>query len=80
MKSDTRKTLYAFLGELVVYGLLVTVYFFLVLHFLGDWLARLDQENLKLYAIVAIGLIIGQAVVLEWVTTLIFRLMRGRSE
>ena len=80
MKSDTRKTLYSFLGELVVYGLLVTVYFFLVLHFLGGWLERLDKQNLKLYAIVAIGLIIGQAVVLEWVTTLIFRLMRGRSE
>ena len=38
MKSDTRKTLYSFLGELVVYGILVTVYFFLVLHFLGGWL------------------------------------------
>ncbi len=80
MKSETRKTLYSFLGELVVYGLLVVVYFFLVLHFLGDWLAQLNKENVKLYALVAIGLIIGQAVVLESVTTLIFRLMRGRSE
>ncbi|CAN5441063.1 hypothetical protein BH18VER2_BH18VER2_12960 [soil metagenome] len=80
MKSDTRKTLYSFLGELVVYGILVVAYFFLVLHFLGDWLAHLNRENVKLYAVVAIGLIIGQAVVLESVTTLIFRLMRGRSE
>jgi len=39
MKSDTRKTLYSFLGELVVYGILVTAYFFLVLHYLGGWLA-----------------------------------------
>ncbi len=80
MKSDTRKTLYSFAGELVVYGILVVAYFFLVLHFLGDWLANLNKENVKLYAFVAIGLIIGQAVVLESVTTLIFRLMRGRSE
>lgn len=80
IESDTRKTLYSFLGELVVYGLLVVAYFFLVLHFLGGWLARLDKENLKLYALVSIALIIGQAVVLESITTLIFRLFRGRSE
>lgn len=80
MKSDTRKTLYSFIAELVLYGLLVTAYFFLVLHFLGDWLAHLNQQNVKLYALVCIGLIIGQAVVLEWVTTFIFRLLRGRSE
>jgi len=80
MKSETRKTLYSFAGELVVYGILVVAYFFLILHFLGDWLANLNRENVKLYAFVAIGLIIGQAVVLEAVTTLIFRLMRGRSE
>ena len=80
MKSDTRKTLFSFLGELVVYGLLVVAYFFLVLHFLGGWLSHLDKQNIKLYALVSIGLIIGQAVVLEWVTTFLFRLLRGRSE
>ncbi len=80
MKSDTRKTLFSFLGELVVYGILVVAYFFLVLHFLGDWLSNLDKQNIKLYALVSIGLIIGQAVILEWVTTFIFRLLRGRSE
>ena len=80
MNIDTRKTLYSFLGELVVYGILVVAYFFLVLHYLGDWLANLDKQNIKLYALVCLGLIIGQAVVLEWVTTFIFRLLRGRSE
>jgi hypothetical protein len=55
-------------------------YFFLVLHYMGDWLSRLDKQNVKLYALLCIGLIIGQAVVLEWVTTFIFRLLRGRSE
>jgi hypothetical protein len=80
MKSDTRKTLYSFLGEMVVYGILVAAYFFLVLHFLGDWLSDLDKKSVRLYALLAIGLIIGQSVVLEWVTTFLFRLLRGRSQ
>jgi hypothetical protein len=80
MKAEDRKTLYSFLIELAVYGVLVAVYFFLVLHFLGDWLSDLDKKSVRLYALVAIGLIIGQSVVLEWVTTSLFRLLRGRSE
>ena len=80
MKSDASSTLLSFFAELVVYGVLVTAYFFLVLHFLGGWLADLDKQNVKLYALVCIVLIIGQAVVLEWVTTFLFRLLRGRSE
>lgn len=80
MKSGARKALNSFAIELVVYGALVTGYFFAVLHFLGGWLAHLDQENIKLYALVSIGLIIGQAVVLETITTFLFKLIRGRSE
>ena len=80
MKIDTRRTLLSFFAELVVYSALIVAYFFLVLHFLGNWLAHLSKENIKLYALVAIGLIIGQAVLLEWVTTFLFRLLRGRSE
>jgi hypothetical protein len=80
MKIDTRRTLLSFFAELVVYSALIVAYFFLVLHFLGNWLEHLSKENIKLYAVVAIGLIIGQAVLLEWVTTFLFRLLRGRSE
>jgi len=80
MKSDSRKTFLSFLAEMVVYGTLVTAYFFLVLHFLGGWLAHLDKQNVKLYALTSIALVIGQAVILEWVTTFLFRLFRGRSE
>jgi hypothetical protein len=80
MKTDTSRTLFSFLIELVIYGFLVVVYFFLILHFLGDWLQHLGKENIKLYAVVAIALIIGQAILLEWVTTFLFRLLRGRSE
>jgi hypothetical protein len=80
MKADTSTTLRAFLLELAVYAVLVTGYFFLVLHFLSGWLQELHLHHVKVYALVAIVLIIGQAVLLESVTTWLFRLIRGRSE
>ncbi len=80
MKAEARKALISFSIELVVYAVLVVAYFFLVLHFLGGWLATLDKQNIRLYALVSIALIIGQAVILEMVTTFLIRLLRGRSE
>jgi hypothetical protein len=80
MKAGTRKTLRAFAIELAIYALLVVAYFFLVLHFLGGWLYQLEIDHRYTYAGVAILLIIGQAVVLENVTTLLLRIIRGRSE
>jgi hypothetical protein len=80
MKTDTSTTLRAFVLELAVYAVLVTGYFFLVLHFLSGWLQDLHLHHVKVYALVAIVLIIGQAVLLESVTTWLFRLIRGRSE
>jgi len=80
-KTEVRRTLRAFVVELLVYAVLVTAYFFGVLHFLGGWLMRLATEHIHTYAIVAILLIIGQAVLLEAVTTGLLRLLRGgRSE
>ncbi len=81
MKQDTLATLKAFLIELALYAVLVVAYFFLVLHFLGEWLYQLQSHHRYTYAGVAILLIIGQAVVLENVTTLLLRMLRGgRSE
>ena len=80
-KKETSSTLRAFLVELAVYAVFVTGYFFLVLHFLSGWLQELHLHHVKLYALVAIVLIIGQAVLLESVTTWLLRLLRGgRSE
>jgi hypothetical protein len=78
-KKDTAGTLRAFAVELVVYAVFVTGYFFLVLHYLADWLQDLHLHHLTLYAFVAIALIIAQAVVLESITTWLLRLLRGRS-
>ena len=80
MKKETAKTLRAFLIELVIYAVLVVGYFFLVLHFLGESLYQLETRHRYTYAGVAILLIIGQAVVLESVTTFLLRMLRGRSE
>jgi hypothetical protein len=79
-KKEKAKTLRAFLVELLVYGIFVTAYFFLVLHYLAGWLQDLHLNHVKVYAGVTLVLIIGQAVLLESVTTWLLRLLRGRSE
>jgi hypothetical protein len=80
MKKEVARTLRAFAIELVVYALLVIVYFFLVLHLLGQWLYQLEVQHRYVYGGVAILLIVGQAVLLESITTFLIRLIRGRSE
>jgi hypothetical protein len=80
MKTETVKTLRAFAIELVIYAILVIAYFFLVLHLLGQWLYELEVHYRYTYAALAILLIIGQAVLLESLTTFLIRLIRGRSE
>ncbi len=80
MKKETAKTIRAFLIELAIYAVLVVAYFFLVLHFLGEGLQQLEQNHRYSYAVVAILLMIGQAVVLQNVTTFLLRLIRRRAE
>jgi uncharacterized membrane protein len=78
MKQDAAKSLRVFALELAIYAVVVAVYFFLVLHLLGGWLYRLEVQHRVVYALVAILLIAGQAVVLDAVTTALFRLIRRR--
>lgn len=80
MKKDQIATLKAFSIELVVYSVLVVGYFFSVLLFLGKWLFPLEERHRVIYAILALALILGQAILLEFVTTLLLRLIHGRSE
>ncbi len=80
-KASASQTIRALLIEVPIYAVLVVAYFFLVLHFLGDWLGQEHKDHVLLYAFTCIGLIIGQAVVLESVTTFLLRLFqKGRSE
>ncbi len=80
MKKEAVNTLRAFLIELAIYAVLVIAYFFLVLHFLGDGLRQLEQHHRYTYAGVAILLMIGQAVLLQYVTTFLLRAIRGASK
>lgn len=67
-----RKLIRNFLIEVVVYGVLLVVYFYLALRYLGEPLARLFNSNLVTYAVIGLGLIVIQAVVLEFITSLLF--------
>ena len=79
MKKEATKNLRTFAIELAIYAVLVTAYFFLVLHLLGEWLYNLETQHRVVYALVALLLIAGQAVALDAVTTLLFRLLRRLS-
>jgi hypothetical protein len=77
-KREASNTLRAFLIELPVYAALVLIYFFLVLHFLGGWLGTLFAQHHVLYAVVALLLLVGQALLLDGVTSLLLALLRRR--
>ncbi len=79
--TEKTQLLKSLLVETVVYAVLVTAYFFLVLHFLGGWLAELfARPNRTLYATVALLLMLGQGVLLEWTTSALLRFIRRRAE
>ncbi len=58
--------------EMVVYGVLLAVYFYVALRFLAQPLARLFNSNLVVYGVIGLLLIVVQAVFLEFVTSLLF--------
>jgi len=80
VKKGTAKTVRVFAIELALYTVLVVIYFFLVLHLLGQWLYELEIHHRYTYAGIAILLIIGQAILLESLTTFLMRLIRGRFD
>jgi hypothetical protein len=79
MSGPSKRTLIGFAVELLIYAALIAVYFFLVLRFLGDWLKALFLYRRDLYAVVAILLMIGQAVGLEFVTNILATFLRLRK-
>ncbi len=69
MTPRTKRLLRNFILELLIYGVLLSVYFLTVLRYLGEPLYNLFNQNLWVYAGAALLLIVVQAVVLEWVTS-----------
>jgi len=69
MKTGRRRIIRNLIIELILYGILLTVYFLTVLRFLGEPLTRLFHLNPWVYALAALLLIVVKAVVLEWITS-----------
>jgi uncharacterized membrane protein (DUF106 family) len=69
LTPELRRLIRNFIIELVVYGVLIVVYFFMVLSLLTGTLTVLFTENPVLYAVLALVLIVLQGVFLEWVTS-----------
>ena len=69
LTTETKRGLIRLALEIILYALLVVVYLFLVLRFLGPELVLLFKQNLVLYAGLALGLMVFQGIFLETVTT-----------
>ena len=78
--DDKKRFVRSFLVELMVYAVLVVGYFYLVLHFLGTWIKTIYDQDKGLYAVVALGLMIGQGVILEMVTSGLLKFIRSKTE
>jgi hypothetical protein len=59
--------------ELAIYAPLVTLYYFLVLRRVNDWLTTLYDASSTEYAAVSVLLIVGQGVMLERLTSWLLR-------
>ncbi len=73
MKPAIRKLIRVFGLQMLIYAVLVTVYLFIIIRYLTDWLLALYQENLPLYAFLSLLFIVLQAVLLDWLTTFIMK-------
>lgn len=74
-KGTTRVLIRNLILELVIYGILLVVYFFAVLRFLGNFLSSIFENHLTLYAILALILIVVQGVLLESITSFMIRML-----
>jgi hypothetical protein len=75
----TKRTVIHLLTEVLIYAALVSVYLALVLHFLVGWLKELSTKEPAVYAMVAILLMIAQAVGLERVASTLVQVTRLRK-
>lgn len=69
MKTRHKILLRNFLIELIIYALLLIIYFWSALRFLGEPLHRIFHLNPLVYAIATLTLIVVQGVFLEWITS-----------
>jgi hypothetical protein len=64
-----------FCFELLLYSILLVAYFAFVLHYLGDWFKELFDHDRRLFAVMALAVMITQTVGLELVSMFLVWLM-----
>jgi hypothetical protein len=62
--------------EIIIYSILIFGYYLIVLRWLDEWLLAIFQSNLVVYAVTGLGLIIIQAVLLDFVTSFLMRYIK----
>lgn len=62
--------------EIIIYSALIFGYYLLVLRWLGDWIASIFDSNLYWYAFVGLGLIVVQAVMLDFLTAFLLKYIK----
>lgn len=81
LKPRTKRLLVNFILEVIIYSILLSIYFLVVLRFLGEPLKDLFNQNLVVYAGATLLLIVAQSVLLDFITTfLVDRLDLEKSE
>jgi len=80
MKRQTRILLRSYFLDLLVYAALVAGYYLIVLHFMGDSLLHIFESKRRLYAALALALIIGQGLLLEVLTRVLLGWIAPRTE
>ena len=80
VKREHRDSLKHFVAEFVVYAALVSIYYWLVLRFLGPWLYRMFVHQRSLYAWMALAVIVGQGVLLEMLTRWLLGWLKAHME
>jgi hypothetical protein len=69
-----------FFLELLLYALLLVAYFAFVLHYLGGWFKDLFDHDRRLFAVMALTVMIGQTLVLEAISSFIIWLLRRKRK
>jgi hypothetical protein len=68
-----------FLFELMLYAVLLVAYFVFVLHYLGGWFKELFDHDRRLFAVMALVVMIGQTVGLQIVSSFLIWLLRAKK-
>lgn len=76
MMQKRRIFLRNILIELLIYSVLLVIYFFAVLRYLGQFLTELFYSQTVIYAVLGLALIVAQGVLLESLTSYLIRLLR----